>query len=331
MLRWFFLAASGVIYGVYYYSEASLPWFLLLFAFGTAYMGAAELALRRSEVDSKRYYYLTRGGVLFDYVAWIGLLALTGGTSSPMFPIGFLIILHAAVYWGLLGGMVTSVLLGAAYAGLLMTIDPQPVLERAAYHVMNVIFLILIGWLGGIIVARERRHRDEKSFYENMAKRDYLTGLPNHRTFQEHMKDRMDTQQPLTLVMADIDHFKLVNDRFGHVTGDLVLRQIGRLLEQSIPKATGTAFRYGGEEFALLLYTSDKDQVEQLLSRLRVEICALCFEAKDKDETFQVTMSFGAVARSAAGQSADLVSAADSVLYEAKQQGRNRFVWGLHG
>jgi len=325
LLRWFFLFVAAWIYYGYYDSSDTRGLFLVLFCVGTTYMGATQFVLFKGQTNSNLYYYVTRAGIIFDLLALVCLMALTGLAGSPMLPIGFLIIMHASVYWDLKGGIITSCAIASAYSIFLLSgtnLLPQ---RSVPFITMNYVHLLFIGLLGGLIVARERKHLGEKSQFEMMAKRDYLTGLWNHRTFQERLKEYMDDRGPLTVVMADIDEFKSINDRYGHVIGDRVLKELAYTLDLSIPKSYGTAYRYGGEEFSILIHTTDGDDVRNLLEGFRRSLKSQMFEAGNK-QLFCVTMSFG-VAVHVQQTATDLLQEADAALYEAKRTGRDRIVW----
>jgi diguanylate cyclase (GGDEF)-like protein len=150
---------------------------------------------------------------------------------------------------------------------------------------------------------------------------DGLTGLKNHRAFQEalhsaaQMAERL--QQPLSLVMFDIDHFKQFNDRFGHPAGDELLRQVAQVLRESA-RAYDVAARYGGEEFALLLPNTALEQAVQVAERLRQQIRAI------ENPHAPVSASFGVATYRRGTPPATLVYEADAALYRAKRSGRDR-------
>jgi two-component system cell cycle response regulator len=128
---------------------------------------------------------------------------------------------------------------------------------------------------------------------------------------------------PLTLLMADLDHFKKVNDTMGHLAGDYVLRETAELLKKSLRKSD-VAARYGGEEFAVLLPETPQEGAFILAERLREKLAATCFNYGE--HTIYVTMSIGIAAHSPETDSsnADLIKKADTALYRAKEDGRNR-------
>jgi diguanylate cyclase (GGDEF)-like protein len=160
---------------------------------------------------------------------------------------------------------------------------------------------------------------------------DELTGLFNHRRFQEVMTAEVERArrygQEMGLIMLDIDNFKRVNDTFGHMQGDLVLREVARVLRQSAREIDEPA-RYGGEEMAVALPQTDLDGAYNFAERVRKRIEALEVPVLDGDGTLKVTASFGAasLARAPGADKDSLVAAADSALYRAKRSGKNRTV-----
>ena len=156
--------------------------------------------------------------------------------------------------------------------------------------------------------------------------RDYLTGLYNRRHFFDagetlHAAARR-RQLALAAVMLDIDHFKRVNDTYGHLAGDRVIKQVASLLASGVRQADLLG-RYGGEEFCILLTGIDQEHLAMILERLRaaVESTPIAHE----DQSLSVTISLGATL--ALGDSLQaMIDRADACLYHAKQGGRDRFV-----
>jgi two-component system cell cycle response regulator len=163
---------------------------------------------------------------------------------------------------------------------------------------------------------------------EEQATTDGLTGLHNHRTFQERFSAMLTRAErhgfAVALLLTDIDHFKKINDTYGHPTGDEVLRRIAGLLASSARKIDITA-RYGGEEFALVLESTAREGAHQLAERIRQEIGELHFESSKGP--FQATLSLGIALYPQDGRSKpELIKNADAALYAAKHDGRNRTV-----
>jgi diguanylate cyclase (GGDEF)-like protein len=164
---------------------------------------------------------------------------------------------------------------------------------------------------------------------QRQAVTDELTGLFNHRRFQEVMAVEVERARryghEMGLIMLDIDDFKQVNDTYGHLQGDLVLREVARVLRLSSREIDEPA-RYGGEEMAVALPQTDLEGAFQFAERVRKAVEALEFPVPSGAGVLKVTASFG-VASLAAADHADkdaLVAAADGALYQAKRSGKNR-------
>jgi diguanylate cyclase (GGDEF)-like protein len=163
---------------------------------------------------------------------------------------------------------------------------------------------------------------------ETMATTDGLTGLTNHRTFQSRFEDLLQRAQrhnhKVALLLCDIDHFKKVNDNYGHPVGDEVLRRVARVL-QEVPRKIDIPARYGGEEFAVILDNVDVAQAKAVADRIRIEISKVVVET-DKGP-LSVTESIGVAAFPEDGRDrTTLIERADLALYAAKHGGRNRVV-----
>ncbi|MCC6772157.1 MAG: GGDEF domain-containing protein [Gemmatimonadaceae bacterium] len=155
-----------------------------------------------------------------------------------------------------------------------------------------------------------------------LASHDGLTGLKNRRAFEERLFEELSrirrTQQPVALLLIDIDHFKAFNDAFGHPRGDEILRAVARVLARSI-RDTDVAVRYGGEEFAVILPNTDTAGAHMMGERLREAIESAPWTER------AITVSVGAAtATSPNVPMDDLLDRADRALYRSKQFGRNR-------
>ena len=183
----------------------------------------------------------------------------------------------------------------------------------------------LAHWLAAqasIAIENERLHRTVK----RQAITDELTQLANRRRFTETLAVEVRRAErfgdPLALVLADLDDFKQINDRYGHQIGDEVLRHFSDVLRENV-RDFDLPVRYGGEEFAVLLPETGVDGAEQLARRLQTALLRLRLPATGPDKP-PVTASFGVAAFPAARSAEELLSAADGALYRAKAAGKNR-------
>lgn len=166
------------------------------------------------------------------------------------------------------------------------------------------------------------RELDEKNqALEVMTRTDRLTGLANRRRLEESLQTEVLRARrygkPFSVIMLDIDYFKVVNDSFGHQAGDNVLVAIAGLLTRTA-RETDVAGRWGGEEFLLVCPETELQVVAALAERLRVEFAATDFPLVGK-----VTSSFGVAAFAPGDSVKTLVQRADEALYRAKDNGRN--------
>jgi diguanylate cyclase (GGDEF)-like protein len=188
-----------------------------------------------------------------------------------------------------------------------------------------VLGLLLLRWLPMAVTEKELAEQYAQHL-EGLAATDPLTGLYNRRQFERVVRAELSRFQryfrPLSLLMLDIDHFKAVNDRFGHAVGDQVLATIGDAC-RSIKRGSDIAARIGGEEFALLLPETDDEAARVFAERLRQEIseCAPILQG----EKLTLTASIGiAMATPSTTSLNALLQWADEALYEAKRTGRNK-------
>ncbi|MGY2892642.1 diguanylate cyclase [Deinococcus sp. UYEF24] len=157
--------------------------------------------------------------------------------------------------------------------------------------------------------------------YRKMAFTDKLTGLNNRRQFDEDLQPGQ-AEPPTFLLLLDIDHFKTVNDRYGHEFGDKVLAQTAQLLRENLRHWDG-AYRYGGEEFAVLLRHCTAQQARMVAERVRGSIERQMVKRLD----CLVTVSIGAVSLPVRIQPSISLRQADDALYTAKNTGRNQVIW----
>lgn len=164
-----------------------------------------------------------------------------------------------------------------------------------------------------------------------MANTDGLTGLYNHRYLHERLIQEIERAErysrPLSVVMADLDHFKRLNDTYGHPRGDKVLIAVAETLRQ-LSRASDIVARYGGEEFTLILPETQADEARVLAERARQCVAALDL-SEAEGEALDLTLSLGVASYHAGDTPESLIEAADEALYEAKREGRNRVVVAL--
>ena len=183
-----------------------------------------------------------------------------------------------------------------------------------------VLFYHLVGWVG-------RRIEANRQALERLAAIDDLTGLYNSRMYYPMLTGEIARGQrhgrPVSVLMLDIDHFKCVNDDFGHLAGDRVLERLGLLLKERT-RGGNSVCRYGGEEFTIILPELGAEAASETAERLREIVEQTRFDFGG-DHKIKITVSIGVAAfPESAGTAEELTKAADIALYSAKEEGRNR-------
>tara|TARA_R110002111_G_scaffold219687_4_gene281832 strand:- start:2262 stop:3185 length:924 start_codon:yes stop_codon:yes gene_type:complete len=217
--------------------------------------------------------------------------------------------------------------------------------KRRSLHVCTYRLEMNTVWLGELTLTRGKKFSDEdtqlvedllcKLIYplrncllyrqaQLSALQDKLTGLNNRAAFDASLAREVDLAQrqhaPLSLIILDIDHFKSVNDSYGHSTGDLALRTLADSINKTL-RRSDIAFRYGGEEFAIILSNTDKAAAHYVAERIRIAVSQL--RCNDEVHNFGITISLGVTELQQGEQASNLFDRADQALYQAKHAGRN--------
>jgi diguanylate cyclase (GGDEF)-like protein len=217
---------------------------------------------------------------------------------------------------GLLSGLIIPLILRDTVLGVIL------IAECASQREWSIDDTALLGSLADLLcVAIENADLHEER--EQQAVTDGLTGVANRRHFNEMFAREFERavrhEQPLSLVVADLDYLKKINDTYGHQTGDEAIKGIARVMEES-SRSIDLAARYGGEEFCLLLPNTDLDMANQIAERLRKLINDILIEGPGN-----ISASIGvATYPNHATERDELFQQADEALYRAKQGGRNR-------
>ncbi len=187
--------------------------------------------------------------------------------------------------------------------------------------------LLTIARAMGFALSRARLYQEK----EHLASRDGLTGVQNRRVFNEQFQkeilraQRQDVQ--VAVLMMDIDHFKKVNDTYGHAAGDLVLKEVAGILSQAVRAGSDTLARFGGEEFVCLLTETTPSRAMETAERIRHSVAQKSFDTGN-GIPFQVTISIGgAIFPDDSRHGKELLEKADKALYKAKESGRNRAIF----
>jgi diguanylate cyclase (GGDEF)-like protein len=161
-----------------------------------------------------------------------------------------------------------------------------------------------------------------------LATRDGLTGLLNHVTFHTMLEDEVSRSQrsgtPVSLLMIDLDHFNSINNKFGHVAGDTILKEFGKIIHRQ-SRAIDKVCRYGGEEIAVILPETNANGAMVAAERMRSAVAGHLFKLLNKGEDLSVTISIGVAAvpdQATAAQ--ELINMANRALHIAKEHGRSQ-------
>jgi diguanylate cyclase (GGDEF)-like protein len=240
------------------------------------------------------YYCISCLGCIETNVESIGKIASRRSMKACILLMGIMII--------------TLIVSGSSYLYLITTMISQCILILLLFGSTLIIFL-----------------GETSAQFKKESITDYLTGLYNRRHLNERLKEIINSSQrnltPISLIMVDIDHFKVINDNYGHDAGDLILKSISHVLIDSV-RASDIAARVGGEEFCLILPNTDIDGAMLLSKRMCKKIEDI--ETEYKHEKLKVTASFG-VSEVDINKSVDeALKNTDIALYESKLNGRNR-------
>jgi diguanylate cyclase (GGDEF)-like protein len=261
--------------------------------------------------------YLIFGGWLASVLALAGVVAVASGPKLALLPwLGTPVLTLGARFSirGVLAGVALTVLVvvGVAFAA-----DAHTVIDAPVLLVGTIALVLCAAVLGTPLMHSDIEHRSG-------AVVDRLTGMLNRKALdaraEELSKQSELRAEPVGIVVADIDHFKRINDTFGHAVGDAVLRNVAALLREHL-RAFDLAYRIGGEEFVILLPGCDLGEAVELAGRLHLAV-----HSQETGDGRPVTMSFG-VAASGEGERFDYASvfaAADDALYRAKNGGRDQ-------
>jgi diguanylate cyclase (GGDEF)-like protein len=181
------------------------------------------------------------------------------------------------------------------------------------------------------LVDENEQLKDEIKGLKELAVIDPLTGAYNRRFLNENLQHRIEEakryDQPFSLIMYDFDHFKKINDTYGHQAGDYVLKEVAQKVTEQVKstiRGTDILARYGGEEFIVILPQTNLEQASVLAERIRKEIEETDFNFNNC--SFPVTVSLGVTEYTHEKDIEQLIGTVDRALYRAKENGRNRII-----
>jgi diguanylate cyclase (GGDEF)-like protein len=236
--------------------------------------------------------------------------------------------------WGEMSSLMVPLVIGGQVVG---SLEVSEVVYPRHFTEQETALCVALGEQAAVAIHNVqlyRRLQEQNETIELQATTDGLTGLCNHRHFWERLRDEVARAsrygQPLSLLMLDLDDFKLVNDRFGHLVGDELLRAVGTALQTQLRQGVDLAARYGGEEFAVILPSTESELESGALDgavttadRIRAAVAAL--QAPVDDPSWSgITVSIGVATLPVhASDAEELVTRADQALYRAKGRGKD--------
>jgi diguanylate cyclase (GGDEF)-like protein len=265
-------------------------------------------------------------------VAAVVAIAVTAGDMGRLAMIT-LFVMAAFFFMGLLlrAALATSlvILLSFAVSGSLAGMPEEHLFASAGFLLIAALLSAVIAWQTEVT---SRRRFLEEALIGELIERDGLTGLKNRRAFDEHLlrlwQQSLRSGGRLAMLFFDVDYFKRYNDEYGHQAGDAVLRRIAQTAKEFARRPFDFAARFGGEEFAVVLYDVEERFVVDLAERLRsaVERLGILHEKSDCAAVVTISIGVGIVQPVIGRTPQGLLQLCDQALYKAKAEGRNRCV-----
>ncbi|MCH8493529.1 MAG: GGDEF domain-containing protein [Idiomarina sp.] len=261
--------------------------------------------------------WLVSGAVIFNLASFI-VLAKGGGYSliwlTVLPPLVFFLLGKRAGFW------VTAIFFAAVLTYFYQQLPHLPAQKLSMGAYLNIVEVMIVLLL--IFRFYENSRSEAYAELQRISTIDKLTGIYNRAKLDDVLEQHIElmdrSEQPLSIMLLDLDHFKVVNDQFGHLQGDKVLQEVTKVIRGTIRK-TDQFGRWGGEEFMLICPNTNAENAARLAEKLRIAV-------QDFDWQFAVpiTISIGIAEITARQSSVEALQAADKALYLAKNNGRNR-------
>lgn len=312
-----------------------LVFFLINFPLG--FYTLATIELMASLISLILWIYLRRdvSAQLFNRIAYsyvfmlccIMLIVFSPlYTSITVFSFALLIPLLTHLLMGSRNGMIfTTVFLSITLTFFIYKHHDLPILNRPS-DIANIATVVLLIW--GLAFSYERSNEKAKDKLIYLASHDFMTGLYNRALlndiFQSKLNRSYNNKMPLSMLVADLDHFKKINDMYGHYAGDEIIKKFADILQYH-SGSEGTCFRVGGEEFCIVFSKTDINCCCRIAEKIRLATQNITLG--NNSDFMPVTTSIGVVScRKKICDMSALLKKADRKLYQAKQQGRNQVV-----
>lgn len=330
------LLFAGIIFFKYLFSDnhvivntqssyySLLACITAIFILSLIYVIWASFSLKRFNL---KYIYRIQliENFIFIFIFFI-IILLSGGHISQYKFLFLFIIITSTIQLGMKQGIII-----ACISSLLILVTDLVLVANAQVNeyfendlILAGIFL-LTAWPLGYYVKIEKEHIER---LKNLANEDGLTGVYNHRFFQDSLRMKIISSEkqnkPVSLIFIDIDYFKHYNDLYGHQKGDAVLKKLGNLLKDNIRKGD-IAARYGGEEFAVILPNTIEEEAILIAENIRSLVEKTYFEGEENQPNGKITISMGiSTYPDKAKNDRELINSADDALYRAKFFNKNR-------
>jgi diguanylate cyclase (GGDEF)-like protein len=317
IVSWVFLLSTAVVVGASGLWPETTPWIFTLLGLAGAFVLIVHDLLPPTALGSARS--VLEGTVAITFATFLTLL--TGGHDSPFFFTFPLIVGAAALVVRPFATLTLAVAAATGYIIAASLGSGPPTSTQLATVAINLTALMLLAYVASVIGREQRRSRDAAI---RLSATDSLTGLFSRTYFfaavDREMARSARSGRGFCLLMLDLDELKLINDRHGHHTGDVVLRAVAEAIRTGV-RRIDVAARYGGDEFVALLPETDPSGGWVVAEKIRLTVASLVVPGLGSAPT----VSIGVVAHPRDGQTADaLMISADQAMYVSKRAGRNR-------
>jgi diguanylate cyclase len=287
----------------------------VLAAFSFLYIAAAHIctSFMKKGKASRRLAAVWNG---CDHIAAAVLFWIYGAGAAVFYPLAILLTMNAAIRMRTKGALCSALFLSVSI------LAGSNLGEDAGLVLLPLCILWIAGILSGGAAVREMKQKAQIDKLKRMVYTDFLTGLANRRAFHEHLNLIEKTAEPCFILLGDIDNFKSINDHYGHLEGDEVLKKLGGVFLRAEKLSGCRIYRYGGEEFAFLFPGHREDKVIGILTGLLDSVVQEVMAGGKQS----VTMSFG-VSFLRSGNTKLALEEADALLYQAKTSGKSRAIF----
>ncbi|MEN8699526.1 GGDEF domain-containing protein [Bacillus infantis] len=287
-----------------------------LAAFSFLYIAAAHISTSFFMKKGKASRRLAAVWIGCDHIAAAVLFWVYGDGAAVFYPLAILLTMNAAIRMRTKGALCSVLFLSASI------LAGSDLGQDAGLLLLPLCILWAAGILSGGAAVREMKQKAQIDKLKRMVYTDFLTGLANRRAFHEHLNLIEKIAEPCFILLGDVDNFKSINDHYGHLEGDEVLKKLGSVFMRAEKLSGCRIYRYGGEEFAFLFPGHREDKVIGMLTGLLDSVVQEVMAAEKQS----VTMSFG-VSFLRSGNTKLALEEADALLYQAKTSGKSKAIF----